>query len=104
MITVICQFGLSKEFTPEKARAAFQESAARFTKLPGLIRKYFLLSEDGTSAGSVYLWESRKPAEAFFTEDWRDFIQGKYGYRPTVTYYECPVVVDNRSGEAIQAD
>jgi heme-degrading monooxygenase HmoA len=104
MITVICQFGLSKEFTPEKARAAFQESAPRFFHMPGLIRKYFLLSEDGTSAASVYLWESRISAEGFFTEEWKEFIQGKYGYLPTVTYYECPVVVDNRSGEVIQAN
>ena len=29
---------------------------------------------------------------------------GKYGFRPTVTYYECPVVIDNPFGEVIKAD
>jgi hypothetical protein len=101
MITTIIQFELSSSFTPQKARAAFAESAAKFLNMAGLIRKYFLLAEDGKSAASVYLWESRVQAEAFFTDSWKDFIAEKYGYRPTVTYYECSVVVDNLSGEII---
>ena len=48
--------------------------------------------------------KSRRPAEGFFTEQWKEFIVGKYGFRPTVAYYECPVVVDNRFGEVIRAD
>jgi hypothetical protein len=27
---------------------------------------------------------------------------GKYGHRPTVTYFECPVVVDNHTDEVIR--
>ena len=104
MITVICQFGLSDEYTPDKARQIFRDSTRKFDGMPGLIRKYFLLAEDGRSGASVYLWESRRPAEGFFTEQWKEFMVGKYGFRPTVTYYECPVVVDNRFGEVIKAD
>jgi hypothetical protein len=103
MVTVVCTFGLSDAYTPEKARAVFKDSIAKFYGMKGLIRKYFLLAEDGRSAASVYLWESRAPAEAFFTEAWKEFMVGKYGYRPTVTYYECPIVVDNRMQEIVQA-
>ncbi len=102
MITVICQFGLPDDWSPDKARSIFKESTGKFENMQGLIRKYFLLSEDGRSAASVYLWESRAPAEAFFTEAWKDFMVGKYGNRPKVTYYECPVVVDNHTGEVIK--
>jgi len=102
MIAVICEFGLPKDFTPEKAKAVFKASTGKFENMPGLIRKYFLLSEDGKAAASVYLWKSRTPAEAFFTEEWKEFMVGKYGHRPTVTYFECPVVVDNRAGEVIK--
>jgi len=70
--------------------------------MQGLIRKYFLLSEDGRSAVSVYLWETRAPAETFLTEAWKECMVGKYGNRPKVTYYECPVVVDNHTGEVIK--
>jgi hypothetical protein len=104
MITTICEFGLSEQFTPEKARGVFKDSTEKFVGMPGLIRKYFLLAEDGRSAASVYLWEARGPAERFFTEEWKRFMVGKYGRRPTVTYYECPVVVDNRAGEVIKVD
>jgi hypothetical protein len=69
--------------------------------MDGLVRKYYLLSEDGQSAASVYLWSSRQLAEAFFTQEWMEFMRLKYGYRPTVTFYECPVIVDNAYGEVI---
>jgi hypothetical protein len=104
MITVICHFGLPDEYSPEKTRAVFKDSTQKFIGMPGLIRKYFLLAEDGRSAASVYLWESRRPAESFFTEQWKEFMVGKYGHRPTVTYYECPVVIDNRFEEVIKVD
>jgi hypothetical protein len=29
------------------------------------------------------------------------FMKNKYGFRPTVTNYQCAVVVDNLSGEII---
>jgi heme-degrading monooxygenase HmoA len=102
MIAVISEFGLPSSFTPEKARAVFKDSTGKFENMPGLIRKYFLLSEDGKTAASVYLWESRAPAEAFFTEEWKEFMVGKYGHRPAVTFFECPVVVDNHTGEVIK--
>jgi hypothetical protein len=103
MITVICHFGLPEGLTAEQARAVFRSSTDKFVNMKGLVRKYFLLTEDGKSAASVYLWESREPAEAFFTEAWKEFMVGKYGHRPTVAYYECPVVVDNLSHEIVPA-
>jgi len=102
MIVTICHFALSEAYTPDKARAVFRDSTAKFENMPGLIRKYFLLAEDGRSAASVYLWETRAPAEAFFTESWKDFMVGKYGHRPTVSYFECPVVVDNLTKEVLR--
>jgi hypothetical protein len=102
MIVTYCTFGLPGDFTPEKTRSVFRDSTGKFENMPELIRKYFLLAEDGRSAASVYLWESRAPAEAFFTGAWKDFMVGKYGHRPTVTYFECPVVVDNRAREVIK--
>jgi len=103
MIAVICHLGLPDDWTPGKARSIFKDSTGKFENIQGLIRKSFLLAEDGRSAAGVYRWESRAPAEAFFTEAWKDFMVGKYGNRPKATYYECPVVVDNQTGEVIKA-
>jgi hypothetical protein len=95
MITVIVQFKLSQPITRDKAREMFLATAPKYLDIQGLIRKYYLLSDDGATAGGVYLWKSREDAERLYTDDWKRFVLEKYGSPPTVTYYESPVVVDN---------
>ena len=103
MITALVQFKLPQPVTREKAREIFSGTAPKYREVPGLIRKYYVLSQDGTSAGGVYLWKSRADAEKLYNADWRKFIQERYGAEPSVTYFESPVVVDNVAG-SIQTD
>ena len=101
MITAIVQFKLPQAMTPEQARDIFLSTAPRYQGMPGLIRKYYLLAADGGTAGGVYLWRSREDAERVYTEDWRRFISDKYGVEPSLTYFACPVVVDNPLGRIL---
>jgi hypothetical protein len=101
MITAIVQFKLQQPITREKAREIFLSTAPRYRETHGLIRKYYTLSEDGGTAGGVYLWKSRKEAEGLYTKDWENFVHGKYGAPPQVTFFETPVVVDNVTREII---
>ncbi len=101
MITALVQFKLPQPITRDKAREIFLSTAPRYRETPGLLRKYYILSEDGGTAGGVYLWKSRKDAESLYTKTWEDFIRGKYGAPPTVTYFDSPVVVDNTTDEVI---
>jgi hypothetical protein len=78
-------------------------SAPKYRQVHGLQRKYYLLSEDGTMAGGVYLFQSRRDAERLYTDEWKKYIVGKYGGEPSITYYESPVIVDNAVGEIIKA-
>lgn len=103
MITVIVQFKLPQAIGREKAREVFSGTAPKYREIPGLIRKYYLLSEDGGTAGGVYLWESRADAERLYTAEWKSFIREKYGAEPMVTYFDSPVVVDNLAGSIIAA-
>jgi hypothetical protein len=103
MITAIVTFQLPKPITLDQARETFLSTAPKYQDVAGLIRKYYLLSEDGATAGGVYLWRSRADAEALYTESWRTFVRGKYGTHPVVTYMDSPVVVDNLTGEIISA-
>jgi hypothetical protein len=103
MITAIVQFNLPASITPDQAQASFAYVAAMFRDIPGLIRKYFLLSEDGTTAGGVYLWNSREDAENFYTENFKLSIVEKFGSEPAITYFGSPVIVDNFIGEIIAA-
>jgi hypothetical protein len=101
MVTALVQFKLSQPETPEKAKEIFLSTAPNYREAEGLIRKYYLLSEDGGTAGGVYLWKSRQDAEKLYTDDWKRFIVEKYGTEPSVQYFATPVVVDNLSGEII---
>ncbi len=104
MITVIVQFKLPQTITREQARQTFLSTAPKYTEIPGLIRKYYILSQDGGMAGGVYLWNSKEQADKLYTEDWRSFVTEKYGTAPLITYFECPVVVDNISHEILTGD
>ena len=103
MITALVQFRLPQPVSREQAREFFSASAPNYRDVPGLVRKYYLLSEDGTSAGGVYLWRSRADAERLYTAQWRKTIEERYGAPPSVTWFESPVIVDTAAG-AIETD
>jgi hypothetical protein len=103
MIVVSYTFTLPKPITREEARSTFLSSAAKYRGVKGLIRKHYVVSEDGTTAGGVYIWNSRAEAEALYTESWRAFVRDKYGADPNVAYFENPVVVDNVA-QQVRAD
>lgn len=103
MITAIVQFELPQPITVKEARAVFSGTAPKYLEVRGLIRKFYLLADDGRTAGGVYLWKSRHDAESFYTAEWKQFIQKKYGTTPQVTIFESPVVIDNTTS-TITAD
>lgn len=104
MITAVVQIRLSTPVTLEKATALFTDVAPKYRDTPGLIRKYFLLSEDGSTVGGAYLWESREEAEQLYGAEWRQAITDKYGTEPSVTYFASPVIVDNLADSIIIDD
>ncbi len=99
MITTLVQFGLPQPITAQQAREAFLGSAERYRGVEGLIRKYYVLSTDGSTAGGMYLWRSREDADRMYTEEWKASVERKYGVAPSVIFFECPVVVDNLTDE-----
>ena len=99
MITAIVQFKLPTAVSRDGAQERFLGTAPKYREAPGLVRKYYLLSDDGTTAGGVYLWKSREEAERMYTPEWRKFIFGTYGAEPQVQYFETPVIVDNVVGD-----
>ncbi len=101
MITTITTFQLQEPITREEARRIFLSTAPKYQDVAGLVRKCYVVSQDGRTVGGIYLWNSRAEAEAMYTESWRAFVREKYGTDPSVTYFETPVVVDNVTGEIL---
>jgi hypothetical protein len=103
MIVAITSFRLPEPITASQARSIFLSTAPTYRGVAGLLRKHYVLSDDGGIAGGIYLWNSREQAEALYTPSWRAFVREKYGTEPSVTYFDSPVVVDNLT-EQILAD
>jgi hypothetical protein len=101
MITALVQFKLPQPISRETAREMFSDTAPKYTKTKGLIRKYYVLSQDGGTAGGVYLWNTQADAERLYTDQWKQFILDKYGASPSVVYFETPVIVDNVTGQIV---
>ncbi|MBS4045108.1 MAG: hypothetical protein ACK4Z4_05620 [Ferrovibrio sp.] len=102
MITTLTSFTLPKPITRDEAVAIFRSTAPTYRGVPGLIRKTYVLYPDGVTVGGIYLWNTRSDAEAMYTDAWRDFVRGKYGCEPQVTYLDSPVVVDNVTQQIIE--
>ena len=102
MVTAFVQFKLPSAMNRDQAKEVFMSTAPKYQAAPGLIRKYYLLSEDGGTAGGVYLWQSKEDAEQLYTQEWKNFVKEKYGGEPTIVYFHSPVVVDNLTQEIIK--
>lgn len=104
MITTITEFKLSEPMSREEAQKVFLSTAPKYQDVPGLIRKNYIVSQDGKTVGGIYLWNSRAEAESMYSESWRAFVREKYGCDPSVTFFETPVVVDNLTNKILSDD
>ena len=102
MIVAFVQFPKG-EATAEEMRERYRSTAPKYQKVPGLIRKYYLLSEEAQSGGGVYLFDSQEAAEKLYTAEWRQYVKELYGAEPEIRYFECPVVVDNPTETIVHA-
>lgn len=103
MITVYVRLKLPQGMTRAQWLAHAKRLAGNFREVPGLLRKSFVLGEDG-HAGGLYTWRDRASAEAFYAGPWREGIIKMFGAPPEFTWFESPVVVDNEAGEIRIAD
>ena len=96
MITVITRFAVPANVNASQTQTAFTQAAPAFRNVPGLIRKQFLLSPDGRTAGGVYLWEKEETARAFMQQRVAPMIREKFNVEPTIEFYHSPVLVENK--------
>jgi len=102
MMTAIVQFRIPAPLNKDQAKEVFMSTAPKYQEASGLIRKYYLLSEDGGTVGGVYLWKSKEDAESLYTKEWKNFIKEKYGAEPAIVFFHSPVVVDNLTKEIVR--
>ncbi|NKX46048.1 hypothetical protein [Roseicyclus persicicus] len=98
MILALVEIPLPARRAPDEMIRQSLDSTRIFHKVRGLRRKYYLDSDAG--GGGIYEFATRADAEAWFNEGWADWMEGRFGVRPTLRLFDAPVVLDNERGEA----
>lgn len=99
MITVIVKFPLRKRVTRQEMAEKFKASSNHFVGMPGLVRKYFCYDEENCTGHSIYVWERKEDAEAFFNQKFLENFQKKFGVVPEYFMVDTLLVVDNEGGK-----
>ena len=102
MVTEIVLFKLPAGMGREEYFKRARESAPTWGANPELIRKNYLYDAEGGYGGGAYLWPSVAEAQKWHGAAFKQRIKEMYGSEPTFTYYETPVVVDNRARDIIE--
>ena len=76
-----------------RLEAAFVGAVPEYAKLPGLVRKYLTIGDDGT-AGGIFLWSSRAAAEAWYNDAWQAGVLKRWGAPAKITYFDVPALTD----------
>ena len=104
MHTVMWTFKLPAAVTRTEVVDTIKATAHGYQGVPGLIRKYYGLTEDGASLVGIYLWKSRAAADAFYTPDWIARISGRWQSQGKRQDWETPMVVESAQNRLIAAE
>jgi hypothetical protein len=70
----------------------------RWRANPDLLRKHFLLSDDGRECGGLYVWSTREAAAAAHDAAWRAAVEARTGAAPAIRYFHAQMLLDNEAG------
>jgi len=62
-----------------------------------LVRKHYLLSDDGWGGG-LYIWPSRAAAEKAHNAEWQAGVVQRTGAKPVMRYFDLLMLLDNEKG------
>jgi hypothetical protein len=101
MYCVMWTYQVPPRLTKDLIEKQFNDVADRYMAIPGLIRKYFGLSEGGDTVVGIYLWRSKQAADLFYTPNWMAGVKERWGAEPVRTEWLIPVVTESELGKVI---
>jgi hypothetical protein len=100
MYCVMWTYQVPAELTKPAIQKQFTEVADRYPGIPGLIRKYFGFTEDGTSVIGIYLWTSKAAADEFYSPEWIAGVTHRWA-APVKNEWEVTVVAESAEGKLV---
>ena len=76
MLVQVVKFQSKLSF--EKVNELFKKRAAEYEKVPGLIQKYYIKTQDRKYFGGIYVWESEEALKEFHNSELAGSISEKY--------------------------
>jgi len=73
----------------------FQAAIPTYRAVPGLLRKYFILTDDGRFGG-IYLWKDRAAADQWFNAGWRERVRATYGTDATMEWFDTAILTPSK--------
>jgi len=101
MYCVMWTYKVPAELTKPAIEKLFSEVAHRYLGIPGLIRKYFGFTEDGSSVIGIYLWSSKTDADKFYSPEWIADVTDRWGATPIRSEWIVPVVAESAEGKVV---
>lgn len=98
MHTVFVTYKIDRDFDREKLIEMFSAASPMFQNATGLVRKYFCHEPDISTGKSVYLFDSRDSADAFFSEGFLQQMETIFGNRPEALHLDTLMIIDNALG------
>ncbi len=98
LIAAVVKIPIPAGFDNAKLEAAFIKTIPTFQALPGLIRKYYTITDD-QRFGGVYLWQDKASADAHYNDDWKTRMVKVYGAPADLTYFSVPLVIEGTAAQ-----
>lgn len=95
LVTVPIPQGVNKARLIEEFKAAIPTYRA----VPGLLRKYFIITDDG-GFGGIYLWQDEASARAWFSPDWQARTSTRYGAPAALEWFDVPLLLPSRVADS----
>jgi len=81
--------------THDQLVEGFKKAVPVYQKVPGLLRKYFTISDDDRFGG-IYLWADRASADRFFDAAWHERVRKTYGTTTHIEFFDAPVILASK--------
>lgn len=91
LVTIPVPPGVSRD----RLVAEFQASIPLYQKVPGLMRKYYIITTDGRFGG-IYLWDSQAGGERWFNTAWHERGRAAYGSDARIEWFDTPILLPTK--------
>jgi hypothetical protein len=103
MHTVMWTFQVPQGTTRQDLVNTINASAHTYQGIPGLIRKYYGIAEDGRTIVGIYLWNAKQDADRFYTPQWVAMVTERWKAAPMKQEWSTPMVVESAEKRLVKA-